>query len=426
MQESLLDSNLKIERAVEGLRNQFVRRLSDHGHKQNALTIAKFLLASTVESNISNSYKEDLIFTLCKLSIYVGKNFKDFDREDVLSFLDSYRKTEPKDPLHGWIGSYNLHRGFIVKFFRWMYYADVKPMDRPKPDCVANIPNLKRKEKSIYKPTDLWTAEDDLLFLKYCPSKRDRCYHAISRDSSCRPHEIIKLRIKDVVFKMAGEKQYAEILVNGKTGQRHIPLINSIPYLKDWLDDQIDNRPNDGEELTEEEKRIQQLINTPVTEEDIKLVFETLYKEAKYDKISIKQLFYGMCSAFTKTGIPHNVNSKDSGAGKNYLLELCSRVFPDKYVEQFVGVSDKAFVHRRGQPVIEDKATGQLTFIQPIIKELENEINNITDQIAIEKCTLPKNRDYEKIGKLTVQQNKKLREIKECGKSLRNTSALAT
>ena len=63
--------------------------------------------------------------------------------------------------------------------------------------------------------------------------------------------------------------------------------------------------------------------------------------------------------------------------------------------------------------MIEDKATGQLTFIQPIIKQLENEINDITDQIAIEKCTLPKNRDYEKIGKLTVQQNKKSREIRE-------------
>ena len=36
---------------------------------------------------------------------------------------------------------------------------------------------------------------------------------------------------------MAGDRQYTEILVNGKTGQRHIPLINSIPYLKDWLDD---------------------------------------------------------------------------------------------------------------------------------------------------------------------------------------------
>jgi len=38
---------------------------------------------------------------------------------------------------------------------------------------------------------------------------------------------------------MAGDakRQYAEVLVNGKTGQRHIPLINSIPYLKDWIDD---------------------------------------------------------------------------------------------------------------------------------------------------------------------------------------------
>lgn len=28
-----------------------------------------------------------------------------------------------------------------------------------------------------------WIQEDDLLFLKYCYSKRDKCYHAISRDS---------------------------------------------------------------------------------------------------------------------------------------------------------------------------------------------------------------------------------------------------
>ena len=48
---------------------------------------------------------------------------------------------------------------------------------------------------------------------------------------------LLKLRIKDVVFKMIGDEQYAEITVNGKTGQRHIPLIDSIPYLKDHLDD---------------------------------------------------------------------------------------------------------------------------------------------------------------------------------------------
>jgi len=41
-----------------------------------------------------------------------------------------------------------------------------------------------------------------------------------------------------VVFKTVDDgKQYAEILVNGKTGSRHIPLIQSIPFIKDWLSD---------------------------------------------------------------------------------------------------------------------------------------------------------------------------------------------
>ena len=58
----------------------------------------------------------------------------------------------------------------------------------------------------------------------------------MSRDSAARPHELLKLRIKEVVFKLAPDKkQYAEILVNGKTGTRHIPLIDSIPYIKDWI-----------------------------------------------------------------------------------------------------------------------------------------------------------------------------------------------
>jgi hypothetical protein len=77
--------------------------------------------------------------------------------------------------------------------------------------------------------------QDGLHFLSYCPSKRDRCYHTLSKDSSCRPHELLTLRAKDVVFKTSGAYQYAEITVNGKTGTRTIPLFSCIPYLKDWI-----------------------------------------------------------------------------------------------------------------------------------------------------------------------------------------------
>ena len=55
-------------------------------------------------------------------------------------------------------------------------------------------------------------------------------------DSAARPHELLRLKIKDVMFKLTPDKkQYAEVLVNGKTGNRSLPLINSIPYIKDWI-----------------------------------------------------------------------------------------------------------------------------------------------------------------------------------------------
>ncbi len=83
-------------------------------------------------------------------------------------------------------------------------------------------------------------------FLKWVTNKRDRCYHTMARDLSARPHEILNLKIKDIIFKTVDKiSQYAEVLVNGKTGSRHIPLIQSIPYIKDWLSNHPSrNNPN--------------------------------------------------------------------------------------------------------------------------------------------------------------------------------------
>ena len=98
------------------------------------------------------------------------KSFREMTRDDILSYLNRLRRPESTDPLHKWIGSYNLHKTYFIRFFRWLYYPDIDATKRPKPAVVENIPNLKRKEQSIYKPSDLWNEQDDLLFLKYCPS----------------------------------------------------------------------------------------------------------------------------------------------------------------------------------------------------------------------------------------------------------------
>jgi integrase/recombinase XerD len=223
--------------------------------KENALTICEYIVAMKSEINPMLSYKKSTIQILAELSKAVGmeKKFIDMTRDDILSYLDKYRKSENEDRLHKWIGSYNLKLMVISRFFKWLYYPDIKDPKRrselstleKKPDCIMCIKQRKRKEISCYKPSDLWTQEDDLVFLKWVTNKRDRCYHTMARDLSARPHEILNLKIKDVVFKTAGNKQYAEVLVNGKTGSRHIPLIQSIPYVKDWLSNHPGrNNPN--------------------------------------------------------------------------------------------------------------------------------------------------------------------------------------
>lgn len=195
------------------------------------------MTAIRFEINPSDHYRKSIIETLSVFAKFTdNKSFKDITKGDILSFLESFRKTDTIDPLHKWIGTYNVFRMHLLRFFKWFYSPELEPTKRTKPSLLENIPKLKRKEKSIYKPSDLWTQQDDLLFLMFCPSSRDRCYHAMSRDLSCRPSEILRLKIRDISFKTIGTSQYAEVVVNGKTGNRPIPLINSIPYLKDYLD----------------------------------------------------------------------------------------------------------------------------------------------------------------------------------------------
>ncbi|MDW0246274.1 MAG: tyrosine-type recombinase/integrase [Nitrososphaeraceae archaeon] len=203
---------------------------------QNQKIINDYIQARKTETNLATSTQVVTSDTLNRFSRYVKKNFNDVTRDDIILFLNSVRKSETQDAMHKWIRTYNLYLMTISTFLKWFYYPKIEPKERPKPDVLINIKQLKRKETSSYKPSDMWTQDDDILFLKYCSSKRDRGYHAIARDTSCRPSEILSLKIKDLVFKMAGERQYAEIVVNGKTGSRSIPLINSIPYIKDMLD----------------------------------------------------------------------------------------------------------------------------------------------------------------------------------------------
>jgi integrase len=152
--------------------------------------------------------------------------------------INKFRRDEQEDLEHRWIGTWNNRHLILNKFFRWLNDPDNPDIkNRKAPVCMKGVKRLSRKEVSRYKPSDLWTARESEVFLKYCPSKRDRAFFSMAMDTSARPHELLNLRIEDLKFKTSsdGSKQYAEITINGKTGQRTVPHINSLPYIKEWI-----------------------------------------------------------------------------------------------------------------------------------------------------------------------------------------------
>ena len=153
----------RIEETGAGLPASYARQLHSIS-EDNAVTIIGYIAAMKSEVNLANNYRKDVIEVLSRLSKYNdNKPFKDLTRVNNIAFLETHRKTETQDPLHKWIGTYNLYRIHLLRFFKWLYYPGIEPSKRSKPAVIENIAQLKRKEKSIYNPSDLWTQQDDLL-----------------------------------------------------------------------------------------------------------------------------------------------------------------------------------------------------------------------------------------------------------------------
>ena len=68
-------------------------------------------------------------------------------------------------------------------------------------NCMRRIKRLWRKEVSRYKTSDLWTWEEGEVFLKYCPSKRDKAYLFMVLDTSFRLSELLNLHLISVTPK---------------------------------------------------------------------------------------------------------------------------------------------------------------------------------------------------------------------------------
>jgi hypothetical protein len=114
----------KINSATRDLIPYYRKLLSRLSHNDNISIICDYVAALNEEINPSSTYRTDILAVLCQFSNFVNKNFKNMIRDDIMQYLNSLKRTEEADPLHKWIGTYNLHRIYLVRFFKWLYYPN--------------------------------------------------------------------------------------------------------------------------------------------------------------------------------------------------------------------------------------------------------------------------------------------------------------
>jgi site-specific recombinase XerD len=189
---------------------------------------------------------EQYVYIVGRLAEYLArkgmKSFKEATAKDLEDFVLNYENRAPASK-NGQIGWWmrNLVINTLRSFYRWLYRDEVED---GYPPCVARLkelivrPPLDQRSR-VKTPQDLLTDREIAALLRACEDasnplevKRNRALITAMYESGCRVSEIVNLKNKDVVRTDYGFR----ITVEGKTGRRTIPLIESAPYLLEWAE----------------------------------------------------------------------------------------------------------------------------------------------------------------------------------------------
>lgn len=125
------------------------------------------------------------------------------------------------------------HKKFLMLFVRWIKTGRrTYSRKYPEPEEIRDIA-IKRVPQKLTRK-DMITSEEEMELLNACGENiRDKAFISIHGEAGSRPGEILNLRIGHIEFLKNGG---VIINVDGKTGDRPIHLIKSVPHLAAWME----------------------------------------------------------------------------------------------------------------------------------------------------------------------------------------------
>ncbi|MFH1224211.1 MAG: site-specific integrase [Candidatus Diapherotrites archaeon] len=192
----------------------------------------------------------------------LGKDLAGLTRGDVERLLIMLKKENKA------VSSIETDKVVLKSFFKWLGNGET-------PECVKWY-KCRASISAKKLPDDLLEQEEIKRMLKFALNKRDKALIAMLWDSGARIGEIGGLQIKNVAFDKFG----CRIIVDGKTGMRRVMLVDSAPYLLEW----INSHPNSQDREAPLWVAIEQNAGEQLTHRCIMKMLRRVAKRAKIKK----------------------------------------------------------------------------------------------------------------------------------------------
>ena len=182
---------------------------------------------TTEQNNIREYYltrvkhqkiKTQVNYLICLKNLFAvtGKNNeKLLEKADILNLLDSE-----------WFDSLkpSTRKLYIIRFVDYLKFSKRK-------DLITYFPKKLKIEQRYFNKNEL-ISRDDLNLLLENVSPKLKALIMVLYEGALRKGELLNIKLRDIVF----SDKFAEIEIRkSKTKKRRIPLIESIPYLREWI-----------------------------------------------------------------------------------------------------------------------------------------------------------------------------------------------
>ena len=182
--------------------------------------------------NISYGKIDTYLFYLVKFTKMLDKPIEKATKEDIMRVVAKLNQTGLSEQTK------KCFKIALRRLYKILRGVDGKG-EYPEEVKWISI-NIRNNHKKL--PEELLTESEIEELIRNAENIRDKALLSTLAESGCRVSEIGLMKIKHISFEEYG----ARLTVSGKTGTRKILIINSTPYLQEWVNQHPKNNDSDS------------------------------------------------------------------------------------------------------------------------------------------------------------------------------------